>query len=40
MKLLTYTLKDEAIWTMIFAFGPFVLGLVAYLIIQVLKSWI
>jgi len=40
MKLLAFNFKNDAVWTMIFAFAPVVLGLLTFLIIYLFKFWI
>jgi|GEM_PF-4675197 len=39
MKLRAHSFSNEAAWLMISAFGPAILGVLAYLIIYSLKHW-
>jgi hypothetical protein len=38
MKRFHFTFRNEAIWMMIFAFAPVVIGLLAVLVIAVVRS--
>ena len=40
MKFLTFSFKNEAMWMVIFEFGPIVLAISMFLIIYVVRSFL
>jgi len=40
MKFLSFSFKNEAVWTMTFAFAPIVVAVFVFLLVYSLRSWV